>query len=79
VRDRAKPFLVTGGLIIVEVLALVFANEFPVLKRFDTLIGHGPGAPIWLMGFTIGALTSLAGWQAGKRPTVPIGVAAVPA
>ena len=79
VRDRAKPFLVTGGLIIVEVLALVFANEFPVLKRFDTLIGHAPGAPIWLMGFTIGALTSLAGWQAGKRPTVPIGVAAVPA
>lgn len=79
VRDRAKPFLVTGGLIIVEVLALAFASYFPVLKRLDTFIGHAPGAPIWLMGFTVGALTSWAGWQAGKRPTVPIGATAVPA
>ena len=27
VRDRAKPFLVTGALIVVEVLALVLAND----------------------------------------------------
>lgn len=79
VRDHTKPFLVTGSLIVVEVLALVFASDFPALKRFDTLIGHAPGAPIWLMGFTIGALTSWAGWQSGKRPTVPIGAGAVPA
>jgi hypothetical protein len=79
VRGRGKPFLVTGGLIIVEVLALVFASDFAVMKRFDTFIGHVPAPPIWLMGFTIGALTSWAGWQAGKRPTVPIGAAAVPA
>jgi hypothetical protein len=79
VRNRAKPFLVTGGLITIEVLALVFASDFPVLKRFDTFIGHVPGAPIWLLGFTIGALTSWVGWQAGKRPAVPVGAAAVAA
>ena len=79
VRDRARPFLVTGGFIAVEVLAMVFASDFQILKRFDTLIGQAPGAPIWFIGFTIGALTSWAGWQAGKRRTVPIGAAASPA
>lgn len=76
VRDRAKPFLVTGGLIIVEVMALAFASEFPVLKRLDLFIGHAPGTPIWLMGFAIGAATSWAGWEAGKQPTVPVAAAA---
>ena len=75
VRDRAKPFLVTGALIIVEMMVLAFANDFPVLKRLDLFIGHMPGASIWLTGFAIGALTSWAGWEAGKRPTVPVGAA----
>jgi hypothetical protein len=75
VRDRAKPFLVTGALIVVEVLALVIANYVPVLRRLDVLIGHTPGPPIWFIGFMIGALTSWAGWEAGKRPTVPVGAA----
>ena len=72
VRDRAKPFLVTGALIIVEVAALVFANDFPVLKQFDIFIGHTPGPPIWAIGFIIGALTSFAGWEAGKSRAVPV-------
>jgi hypothetical protein len=79
VRDRAKPFLVTGGLIVIEMLALAFASDFPALKRVDIFIGHAPGAPIWLMGFAIGALTSWAGWNAGKRPTVPVAANPVPA
>ena len=79
VRDRARPFLVTGAFIIVETLAIAFASDFQVLKRFDTVIGQAPGAPIWLMGFAVGALTSWAGWQAGKRATAPIGAAAMPA
>ena len=65
--------------IIVEVLALVLANDFPVLKQFDTFIGHTPGPPIWLIGFTIGALTSWAGWNAGKRPQVVVTAAMQPA
>lgn len=75
VRDRAKPFLVTGALIVVEMLALAFASDFPVLKRFDIFIGHTPGAPIWLIGFVIGALTSWAGWEAGKSRAVPVAAA----
>ena len=60
---------------IVEMMVLAFANDFPVLKRLDLFIGHMPGASIWLTGFAIGALTSWAGWEAGKRPTVPVGAA----
>lgn len=77
VRDRARPFLVTGGLIIIEVLAMVFASDFPVLKQLDAFIGHMPGAPIWLIGFAIGAATSWAGWNAGKRPQMAARAAAV--
>lgn len=79
VRDRAKPFLVTGTFIVVEVLALALANNVPLLRRLDVFIGHAPGAPIWLMGLAIGALTSWAGWDAGKRRAMPVGATAVPA
>jgi hypothetical protein len=79
VRDRAKPFLVTGALIVVEVLVLVFANDFAIVKQLDTMIGRMPGPPIWLMGFAIGALTSWAGWQAGKRPVAPVSAVPQPA
>lgn len=79
VRDRANPFLVTGALIAIEVLALAFASDFPVVKRLDAFVGHMPGAPIWLIGFAIGALTSWAGWNAGKHSTMAIGAKAVAA
>jgi hypothetical protein len=69
--ERAKPFVVTAGFIVVEMLAMGFASDFEVLKRFDTFIGHVPAASIVLTGFVIGAATSWAGWQAGKRPAVP--------
>ena len=75
VRDRAKPFLVTGALIIVEMIALAFASNFPVLKQFDIFIGHTPGPAIWVIGFVIGALTSWAGWEAGKSRTASAAVA----
>ncbi|MFL6755638.1 MAG: hypothetical protein ACJ8FI_12275 [Sphingomicrobium sp.] len=77
VGERARPFLVTAGFIAVEMLAMGFASEVDVLKRFDTFIGHVPALTIVLTGFAIGAATSWAGWQAGKRPTVPVAAAAV--
>ena len=78
VGERAKPFLVTAGLIVVEMLAMGFAGYLP-LKGLDTFLGNLPDAPIVLTGFAIGALTSWAGWQAGKRPTVPVAVVPQPA
>ena len=77
--ERAKPFLVTAAFIAVEMLAMGFASDFDVLKRFDTFIGHVPALTVVLTGFAIGAATSWLGWQAGKQPRVPMGTAAVPA
>jgi hypothetical protein len=76
VGERAKPFLVTAGFIVAEMLAMGFASKVDALKQFDTFIGHVPAMTVVLTGFAIGAATSWAGWQAGKRPTVPAGVAA---
>jgi hypothetical protein len=79
VRERANPFLVTACFIVVEMLAMGFANYVPALRQLDAFIGHVPDATIVLTGFAIGAVTSWAGWQAGKRPTVPIGAVPQPA
>jgi hypothetical protein len=79
VRERARPFLVTAGFIVVEMLAMAFAGDIALLRRIDTVIGHVPGEMMVLTGFAIGALTSWAGWQAGKRPAVPAGGAMQPA
>jgi hypothetical protein len=79
VGERAKPFLVTAGFIVVEMLAMGFASDFDVLKQFDTFIGHVPALSVVLTGFAIGAATSWAGWEAGKRPAARIPAAAQPA
>ena len=79
VGERARPFLVTAGFIAVEMLAMGFASRFDLLKQFDTFIGHVPAMTIVLMGFAIGAATSWAGWQAGKRPVAHIPGAVQPA
>lgn len=79
VRDRAKPFLVTAGFVIVEMLAMGFASDFPVLRQVDASIAQLPSAAVWLTGLGIGVLTSWAGWNAGKRPTVHVPMAAQPA
>jgi hypothetical protein len=39
-------------------------------------IGHTPSAVVVMAGFALGAATSWAGWQAGKRPAVPVAGAA---
>jgi hypothetical protein len=79
VGERARPFLVTAGFIVVEMLAMGFASDFEVLKQFDTFIGHVPALTVVLTGFAVGAATSWAGWQGGKRPVVALRGAAQPA
>jgi len=79
VGERAKPFLVTAGFVVAEMLAMGFASDFPILKQFDTFMGHLPSATIVATGFAIGALTSWAGWNAGKRSAAPVGAVPQPA
>jgi hypothetical protein len=70
VRDRAKPFLVTAGFVVVEMLVMGLAGKVRALWLFDAAIGHMPSTTIVLTGLAIGATTSWLGWQAGKRPAV---------
>jgi hypothetical protein len=58
-----------------QMLAMGLMGGNAALNSMLTVIGHVPSAAVVLTGFAIGALTSWAGWQAGKRPAVPAGAA----
>lgn len=65
-RERATPFLVAGGFIALQLVAMAWLGDLPVLKSVLTALGQLPSLAVWGTGFAIGALTSWAGWQAGK-------------
>ena len=75
-RDRASPFLVAGGFIVAQMLAMGLLANNAVLMPVLLAIGNMPSAVMVITGFAIGAATSWAGWNAGKRSTVPVGAAA---
>ena len=70
-REKATPFLVTGGFIVAQMVVMGWMGDLAILKPLLTMIGNAPSAAVVLTGFAIGAATSWAGWQAGKRPAVP--------
>jgi hypothetical protein len=70
-RDKARPFLVAAGFILAQMLTMGLLAHNALLEALLRIIGNVPSAAVVLTGFTIGALTSWAGWQAGKRPAVP--------
>ena len=72
-RDKANPFLVAGGFIAVQMLAMTLFANSPLLNPALVAIGNTPSLAVVGTGFVIGALTSWAGWQAGKRPAASIG------
>ncbi len=78
-RDKASPFLVAGVFIVAQMLTMGLLVDNAVLEWLLTVIGRLPSAAVVLTGFAIGAATSWAGWNAGKRPAVSAGVAAQPA
>jgi len=78
-RRKARPFLVAGGFIAAQMVSMGLLNDLPVLKTLLTVIGNAPSAAVWLTGLAIGALTSWAGWQAGKRPAASVDAALQPA
>ena len=74
-RDKANPFLVAGGFIVAQMLTMGLMSDNALLERLLVVIGNVPSAAVVMTGFAIGAATSWAGWQAGKRPAVPAAVA----
>ena len=73
-RDKANPFLVAGGFIVAQMLTMGLMADNAVLKSLLVVIGNAPSAAVVMTGFAIGAATSWAGWQAGKRPAAAAAV-----
>ena len=74
-REKANPFLVAAGFIVAQMLAMGLLADNALLESLLTLLGQVPSLIVWLAGFAIGAATSWAGWNAGKRPAAAIGAA----
>ena len=74
-REKASPFLVAAVFIVAQMLAMGLMSDNAVLESLLVTIGKTPSAVVVLTGFAIGAATSWLGWQAGKRPAVPVGAA----
>jgi hypothetical protein len=78
-REKARPFLVAGVFIVAQMLTMGLMSDNAVLEGMLAVLARVPSAVVVLAGMTLGALTSWAGWQAGKRPVVPAAGAAQPA
>jgi hypothetical protein len=78
-REKAAPFLVAGAFIVAQMLTMGLMADSTLLRSLLITIGEVPSAAVVLAGFAIGALTSWAGWRAGKRPARPITEAVQPA
>jgi hypothetical protein len=74
-REKATPFLVAGGFIVAQMLTMGLLADNALLESLLAMLGGVPSAVVWMTGFAIGALTSWAGWTAGKRPAVPVAAA----
>jgi hypothetical protein len=79
VGERAHPFTVAAVLIAVEMITMGFMGDFAAVRWALVAIGTTPSAVVVLAGFALGAATSWAGWQAGKRPAGQAGLSAQPA
>ncbi|HEX8645191.1 MAG TPA: hypothetical protein VF702_14875 [Allosphingosinicella sp.] len=79
VGERAQPFLVAALFIAAQMVAMGQLGDLAALRSTLTLIGHIPSGFVVAAGFAAGALTSWAGWNAGKRPPVVVAGAAQPA
>ena len=67
-RDKARPFLVAAIFIIAQMLTMGLMHRNALLESLLLAIGNAPSALVVGAGMLIGAATSWAGWQAGKRP-----------
>jgi hypothetical protein len=74
-REKANPFLVAGAFIVAQMLTMGLMADSALLESLLTMLAGVPSAVVWLAGFAVGAATSWAGWNAGKRPAMPLAAA----
>ena len=78
-RERATPFLVAGLFILAQMLCMGLMADAGWLRALLSALGALPSTAVVLTGFAIGALTSWAGWTAGRRAPRPAEEAMQPA
>jgi len=78
-RDKAKPFLVAAAFIVAQMVTMGQLSNNGVLEGLLVGLSQVPSVVVVLTGMALGAATSWAGWQAGKRPLAPVVGAAQPA
>jgi hypothetical protein len=66
--ERAQPFTVAALFIAAQMVAMGQMGDLAIVRAALTFLGHLPSAVVVATGFAVGALTSWAGWAAGKRP-----------
>ena len=71
-RDKAAPFLVAAVFIVGQMLTMGLMSDNAMLESMLVVVGKLPSAVVVATGFAIGAATSWAGWNAGKRPAVKL-------
>ena len=79
VGPRARPFLVTAGFVGLQMVTMGLMKDAGWLKSALLALGTVPSGAVVATGVVIGAATSWAGWQAGKRPVAQMPGAAQPA
>ena len=79
VGEKARPFVVTALFITAQMVAMGLLGDLQIVRSTLTAVGQLPSSFIVASGFAAGALTSWAGWHAGKRPPLPVAAAAQPA
>lgn len=72
VGERAQPFLVAACFIVAQMIAMGQLGDLAIVRSALSFLGQLPSAAVVGAGFATGALTSWAGWNAGKRPPVPV-------
>lgn len=75
-RDKANPFLMAGAFIVAQMLTMGLMTENAFLKSLLAMLAQVPSAAVVGAGMVIGAATSWAGWQAGKKPAMATAVPA---
>jgi hypothetical protein len=69
-RERATPFVVAAIFIVGQMLTMGLLSHNALLEGLLVILAGVPSTLVVLSGMAIGALTSWAGWQAGKRPEI---------
>ena len=71
-RERANPFLVTGGFIVLQMLTMGLMGDAAFLKTLLVALGGVPSLAVWGIGFALGAATAWLGWEKGRRPAAAV-------